>query len=328
MTGRSTDTVRTPSVRARFARRTLVLLPAAIAALPFAESAHAAQIGTSWTAAASGSWFDATKWSAGVPNNVGANVYDATIGAAGAPYTVGLNGTITLNSLTLSSPAATINHTGGMLVSSLPVTVSAGTYALNGGTISGGTVNLSGTGTIGFGGSTGVLDGTVVNGGLTIDQFNARARLMDDARFTGNATVSGVSSILNFEHDHTLQSGQTITMTAETASVGIAKNGTTNTDSTLTIAPGAAGRGRGRITSNLFTGGSTTRVVNNGTIAADITGGTFKVEPTIFVNNGALEATNGATLTVGGGTTFTNNGSVNAGPGGAVNLTAPQWTNS
>ena len=325
---RPADTVRTLSVRARMARRSFILVPAALASLPLAQPARAAQIGTSWMAASNGSWFDATKWSAGVPNNAGANVFDATVGAVGSPYAVTLNNSVNLNSLTLSSPAATINHTTGTLVSTQPINISAGTYLVNGGTISGGTINLSGTGTLAFGNSSGILNGTVVNGGLAVNGANSSARLLNGARFTGNGTIGGSGSILNYEYDATIQPGQTITLDHDQASMGIARNSTTSTDSTLTIAPGATVHGRGRVTSGIFSSGNANRVVNNGTIAADVSGGTLNIDPNIFVNNGAISGAGSTTFTVGAAS-FTNNGSVNVN-GGSLNVGASQsnWTNA
>ncbi len=328
------DAVRAPSVRASRTtsilrssptRKRLALAAAALVALPGAP-AFAAHVTSTWVSPVSGSWTNPARWSNGAPFNNGVNTYDAVIGAPGGPYTVTLNTAITLTSFTLSAPAATFDHTGGTLAVLNPINVSAGTYQFNGGTLSGGTVNLSGAGTIAFTGGTGVLSGTVVNGGLTVDQFNARARLLNGARFTGDATVSGSGSILNFEHDATLAAGQTVTLSHDGATLGIARDSTSSTDSALTVAAGAAVRGRGRITSNLFSGGSANRVVNHGTVAADAGAGTLTVDPTIFVNHGALTSSGGATLSIGGAS-FTNDGGV-TGSGGAVNLKSDTWTNA
>ena len=51
----------------------------------------------------------------------------------------------------------------------------------------------------------------------------------------------------------------------------------------------------------MFTGGSDHRVVNNGTIAADVAAGGININPNRFTNNAAAGAVNGATLTINAG---------------------------
>ena len=45
-----------------------------------------------------------------------------------------------------------------------------------------------------------------------------------------------------------------------------------------------------------YVGGSTYPVINNGTIAADVSGGTINLSSSPFTNNGVLTASNGGTL--------------------------------
>jgi filamentous hemagglutinin len=310
----------------------VIVFSAAAAALATTLSAPArgAAIATSWAAPTSGNWIDGSKWTAGMPNNAGASTYDAIIAATGSPYTVTLNApssTFTVNSLTLSSPAATLDHSSGTLTVNGAMNISAGTYNLNGGVFSSGTINLTGSGTLALGSSGGLFtNGAVVNGDISLGAVNSRARFAGGSRFTGNASVTGSNAILNFESDATINAGQTILLDASGASVGIARNLSTSTDSTLTIAAGALVHGRGSVTSGNFTGGTSNAIVNNGTIAADVASQNLTINPNVFTNNAVLQSLNGATLTVSSGS-FTNNGSITS-TNSALAITASNWTNS
>jgi hypothetical protein len=67
--------------------------------------------------------------------------------------------------------------------------------------------------------------------------------------------------------------------------------------STLTLGPDTLVRGRtGQIGTPLFTITGTQRLVNNGTIIADVAGGTITVNPDEFVNNGTATSANGGQL--------------------------------
>src|SRR5688572_25674320 len=118
--------------------------------------------------------------------------------------------------------------------------------------------------------------------------------MQDGGDFTGNATLGSSGALLNYEYDATIGAGRTINLESASASLGV--GGAVPT--TLTIAPGATVRGRGQVNSGVFTGGSDHRVVNNGTIAADVAGGTISLSPNRFTNNAAMRATGGSTLAI------------------------------
>jgi hypothetical protein len=98
--------------------------------------AGASEITSTWSGN-SGDWTDGTQWSTnpnypnnGTPSGVS---YDALINAPGAgAYTVSLSTSITTDSVTLSSPNATLSQTGGTLTTT-SLNISAGTYSLSGG---------------------------------------------------------------------------------------------------------------------------------------------------------------------------------------------------
>ena len=118
--------------------KVLTALAAAIAA----PVAPAASVNSEWTNPVSGNWTDGTKWSTtpndpnnGTPSGV---TYQALIDKVGpTPYSVTLNGNITIDSLSLSASNATLSHTSGTLTTS-GLTLTAGTYQLKGGKVSGG----------------------------------------------------------------------------------------------------------------------------------------------------------------------------------------------
>src|SRR3954454_23527310 len=123
--------------RARAAAKTLVLGAAASVSF-FPAIARAANVVDTWLTASNGTWSDATKWSAGVPNNAGASTFSVTIGATGSAYTVTLNSAITVSDLTLSSANATLDLVSGGVLSVVnsPINVSGGRLRMNGGSVS------------------------------------------------------------------------------------------------------------------------------------------------------------------------------------------------
>src|SRR4029079_4278679 len=113
--------------------------------------AQAATVASTWTSATGGIWNSDSNWTnvpmqGGFPNNGNGGVptYDAVINATGAFYNVNLATNITVEDLLLNSATATINHTAGTFTATGAMDLSAGTYALNGGTISNSKINISG----------------------------------------------------------------------------------------------------------------------------------------------------------------------------------------
>src|SRR5687768_13531645 len=156
------------------------------------------QTTSNWTNAVSGNWTDSTKWSSHpfAPNNGSppGTTYDAVLAATGAAHTVTLSNSITIDSLTIDSAAATVRQTSGTATLLDGLTINAGTFALAGGTLV--TPAIGGAGTFTFDGNnagtqflrsaagqtltiaagatirtlagSGTIDGTVVNQGTLI----------------------------------------------------------------------------------------------------------------------------------------------------------------
>src|SRR5450432_49935 len=141
-----------------------VLLGLALTAIPIAP-ATAASFSCSWTTGTSGTWNVASNWStcnSTIPNNTTGPVttYDATI-AAGGTYTVTLNSAVSLNNLTINAAGATLSQTANTLTMAPGgvISILSGSYQLNGGTITGGTIQQTGSSGLQFTSSSSTLDG-------------------------------------------------------------------------------------------------------------------------------------------------------------------------
>ncbi|MAE65981.1 MAG: hypothetical protein CMJ18_17050 [Phycisphaeraceae bacterium] len=106
-----------------------------------------AQTDSFWTAAVSGDWTDASRWSTNpqFPAN-GATTYRAIIDAAGGPYTVTLNRDVALDEVLVVSAGATLDHVGGTLEVIDAIRLAAGALRLAGGRIQNGTIRSNGGG--------------------------------------------------------------------------------------------------------------------------------------------------------------------------------------
>lgn len=93
----------------------------------------------------------------------------------------------------------------------------------------------------------------------------------------------GPGSYLVFNDTQTLSAG-TIEFTGSGATVDIPPN------VTVTFGAGVTVRGH----TGTISGGGT--LIHQGKISADTAGGTIRIQPTTFVNNGQLEAINGGIL--------------------------------
>ena len=121
-----------------------VVMAAALTELA-AHNLYAADSTSTWTNAVSGDWDIAANWTPNTffPNNGngGFATHDAIIDAVGANYTVTLDTNVTVEDLTLSSANATLRHTTGTFTATDGIDLLAGVYTLDGGNISGTTIN-------------------------------------------------------------------------------------------------------------------------------------------------------------------------------------------
>ena len=276
-----------------------------------AATATAADVTSTWTSAASGNWNVAGNWTnapvlGGAPNNGNGGVatYDAAISAVGGAYTVTLNTSATVEDLALSSANATLSHAAGTLTATNGIAISAGTFFLNGGTISSTAISLSG-GSFTFGSTAGTLSsGTVLNGNVNLSTTNARLRLLTGANYTGVANLTGSTASLIYQDTQTL-TGKTINLDGSGARLAIDGN------NALTLASNSLVRGRGSLGPALLSSG-TNGLINQGTIRADFPAQILTVNTDSTVNEaGALmEASNGGTLALAG--IWSNQGNITA----------------
>jgi hypothetical protein len=179
----------------------------------------------------------------------------------------------------------------------LALTSATGPISLNGGVIKGGVISQSGTGKLAISSSSvNVLDAVTINGGLILDQPNARARFCNDGTSISGISLTGTGATIGFEGtaaDHSaILADCSIAMDGNGATLSIDGNAPA-----LTIAANAVVRGRGNIVPGQLvsvTGGA--QLINHGLVSADITGQTLAMNNLALTNTGILEAKNGATL--------------------------------
>ena len=274
----------------------------------------------SWINPNGGDWDTASNWSS---DTVPTAADDVTISiAVSNPITHDAGTADAVNSVTSDDP---IVLSAGSLSIAAASTFSD-TVTLSGGTLSGGPISTNGATLVGtYNGSGGTLagvtlDGTLdlatnnqanvtVTGGLTlngtIDLDNFWGTTRGQLRFVGAQTLGGSGSVLFGGNGN--ESDQITTATS-------------NGDSgTLTIGSGITIHGKYGVIGN-----SSLPLINQGTIAADISGGQIVINGTNWTNSGTLHASNGGELYFQGTWTNPEPITVNA---GEVVLTGT-WTDT
>ncbi len=225
-------------------------------------------------------------------------------------------GPIPNNAALQVGPGNNITNTGGI------INVSADSVVNQfGSTITGGTINTTGTGALEvFSSNSNVLSGLTVNGQIDLaTNANARERIANGLTLNGainiaNGGILGLDSSLTSGGSQTINGTGSINLNDAAAHLSIDGNGTTTLGSGITV------QGQGNIGSAAFVGGSNT-LINQGLISANVAAGTLNITPPgdsgSLVNTGTLQATGGGTLQL---STNTNNtgGQITAQNGSAV----------
>src|SRR4051794_2993614 len=278
---------------------------------------------STWNTAIDGNWNDPTKWSSNpnFPNNGNGGVatYNAVISATGAAYTVTLGVPITIENLLLSSADATLNPTAGTFTATNGISLNAGIYRLNGGTISNTVVSVSG-GTLDVAGnSSNLLSGVTVNGDLSFSATSARTRIGGGTTFT-TAHLSGVNAELGFQPGQTL-SGTILFEGANggTRYVNMNGAGSFTIGSTGVIRSETGLSASAVIGSSNFFGGAMA-LTNQGLISSQVSGNTLTVQPDTLSNSGTMQALNGGILTINPASTWSNAGTIALDATSTVNL--------
>ena len=320
--------------------KTALALAATLALLP-TQSALAANC--TWNPA-TGNWGVSGNWSCGaVPGTADiANIAlgkVVTIDTSQGIFTLGNSGGINVDAFvfTLASNGSTTNtgtiNVGSGVTAAMNV-LSGHNIANSGGviniatgsvvnqfgsSISGGTINTTGTGKLAaFAGSANFLSGVTLNGNLDMASNQAFERI--NGGFTLNGSVSlGANSILSFEGNQTVNGNGTITFADANGSNRLDVGG-----GNLVLASGMAIRGgNGIIGQQNFLGGGAT-LTNLGLISADTNGRTISINVNgLVTNQGTMSAQNGAALVLGGASGYNNTGgTILAGNGSVVTLSA------
>ncbi len=218
-------------------------------------------------------------------------------------------GTITLTESVVSNNGVLRAINGGTLVLSSNVTGNVGssinagvgsTVLQNGVTLSG-TINTSGDGIFrAVSSSANFLNGVTFNGRLDMTGTNARERVTAGGLALNGTVDINSNGILSFEGTGSLSGNGTVVFgdTGPGNRLDLDGNGAT------TIGAGVTVRGKnGSIGGQINIGGTQT-LINDGTIAADVAGGTIALNESAVINNGVLRAGAGSTLALN--SVFTN----------------------
>jgi len=290
---------------------------------------HAADVTSTWVGG-DGWWGEIPKWSNEPPvdqypnNGNGGFTYDAIIDAAGPSYTVNLDADVAVNNFLLNSSDATLNHTAGTF--SANTTIADGIYRLDRGTIANSTISVVSSGKLRFWGGPGG-SGTIANSKISVtggqffvrpeypsqfhlgtlkavtlqgnlDVFDYSVVTVTDGLTLSEGSITFSSAGAIFDNRLDFVGDQTLAGTGKVVFDGTFANGWFRPlNGALTIAPGIT------VQTGTQTGGvgdPNYGLVNQGTLSAQTAGTTLYVSGKNWVNQGILQAKNGATLSLAG----------------------------
>ena len=282
-----------------------VAINTAILATPVAQWINAS--GGSWTSTANAG----ADWSTGsVPISTD-DVVIALSGSAAYTVTITSGASASATSLTVNSPNAILLDQGTLTLTGT-LMVSSGIFDLaNGGSVSGGTLQATG-GSFTWNGGT--LSGVTYDGTMNLSSSSssvivANGLTMFGVGGTGSGAINltGQSSILYAEGTETLNNA---TLNIGNNSTDYLYNYDNSAAAVLTLGPTLTIDQTG---SNANLSGyfdrSGSGIVNDGTINADFTGGTFTIGDVSFTNAGTINVSSGDTVNVTA-TSFNNSGAL------------------
>jgi hypothetical protein len=285
----------------------------------------------SWNAPINGNWNVAGNWNPGGGPPAAAD--NATIGTPGT-YTVTLDDNRSITNLTLNNATATLSHNAGTLTLGGTLALTAGTYSLNGGIISGGTVTSGGGRLQLQSSSANVLNNVAVGVGvLDFSATQARVRLQGTTTLAAGTVVdlTGVSSILAFEQTATVGgAGSPLTINLGSAA-GAGFLSVEGTNNVLTLGPAvtvtSAAGGGGELRSGLFSGNPGT--IRNQGLIQNTGNGILWINSFAFANQsgGVVRAAAGTVNIPPGGVINQSGGTFDVN-GGTLNLTGTGWSNA
>jgi hypothetical protein len=184
------------------------------------------------------------------------------------------------------------------------------------GTLTGATVRSGTTLTT----SGGALDGVDVEGNISV---SGTLTVKDGLTLDGTATIASGFNGLYFVGSQTLQGSGTVVFGNSVFNGATFYNYlyTDASGSTLTIGPGLTVRGNYGVLGGVYVNSYSVSggpIVNQGTVQADVSGGTIAIVATSFNSDGILCATNGGTLSVRGPYSFGTGAEALGGSGGNI----------
>ena len=290
-----------------------------------------------------GNWKVASNWSPGSPAGPPKATDSATISATGPAYTVTISSADVAQSLTESSASATVDDSGSLTLSGT-FTLSAGTFILGpGGTLSSGTTKLVG-GTFACDGGT--LSGVTYDGTLDLSGSGASVNLasctvVNNAAGTGAGTINdtGQGSSLSFDNTQTFNNA-TINLGNASSYSYLSENDSTGAGTVLTLGSNATidesgdavietgnGSGDGIVNQGAIKQSGTSSylqingngsLTNSGTITAASLSGALIIDDTTFANSGTLAISNGDEVVIEA--TLSNTGSITLAGGASLVL--------
>jgi len=277
-------------------------------------------------------------------NSGGTLDLDSTNVTALGTITVASGGTLdiggdltTAQLLTLGAAAGTVEIGSGGTLNNTGATLSVGTGSALGtialaGTIAGGTIADAGGGISTAGGT---LSGVTYEGTINLSASGVQLYIANGLTVTGiggtdagTINVTGNTSSLLFTTSATLNNA-TVNFGAASATAIIDLYGSSGL--TLTLGKGLtivadAADGTVYLGGYYYTGNT---IINDGTIDAGASGGTFNLAPNdTFTNNGTITVSNGDTLSLNGAASFTNTGTVSIGANSTVVVDATSFSNT
>ncbi|HNQ05101.1 MAG TPA: hypothetical protein PKH69_10875, partial [Thiobacillaceae bacterium] len=297
-------------------------LAAAIAGMLLALSAnHALAANCTWNPA-TGNWASASDWTCNmVPGASDMALIPVTkvvtINTAQSILSLENHGNVDIDAflLTLQGGGSTNNYStinvgAGPIPNNAALNIGAGHNVNNvggtinvsadsvinqfGSTISGGTINTTGTGRLtAFNNGNNFLDNVTLNGTLDLAGATGIERVMNNLNLNGTVNI-GNNSVLAPQGNQTISGNGTINFTDSNT------NNRLNVEAgVLTLTSGITVRGHtGRIGDQSYVGGAAT-LINQGTIAADVSGGTIVLGVASGITNtGTMRADNGGTLQI------------------------------
>ena len=259
-----------------------------------------------------------------------------TVVVGGTGSTLNLGGSFTQAGLgTLSRTGGNVNLTG-TLTGNLALDAASGSWKLVSGTVRNGVYSASGGSSLII--SSGTFDGMTASSDVDLGSVNGSSLSLVNGLALNSTMTLGKVDGSTYGQVYFGDSGVASGALTGTGSVVMGGYGNNNTlynysnqlgaAGTLTIGSGITIRGKyGRIINNFATG----TIVNQGTISADVSGGTINVGSSTgtFANQGTLSALNGATLAVAGNWSNATGATVTA-TGSALNLGSSgySWSNA